>query len=79
MLYMEGSKKMKEASDNLKTMLKREAVNDLETMDEITLKTIQSVFSFIDAANDIIEEQETALKSIDEKLDKLLIITTGRV
>lgn len=72
MLTMNGREKYAEASTNVKKILGSMACEEIQTMDESTLKTIQAVFGFLDAAEEVIAEQEKALKQIDSKLDELI-------
>lgn len=77
MLEMNGSKKYNEAANDLKKLMVKQASEEIQTMDEDTLKAIQAVLGFIDATESIIAEQEEALKTIDDQLNELLLLTRG--
>ncbi|MEE1301628.1 MAG: hypothetical protein UHD64_02495 [Bacteroidales bacterium] len=70
-MLMNGSKQFVEAAHNMKKQLGKIAGEEIQRMDENTLKTIQSVLGFIDAATIIVDEQQKALTEIDAKLEKL--------
>lgn len=78
MLFMEGSEKYSEAAQKMKKQLSSLAGEEIQTMDENTLKTIQAVFGFIDAAEVIIAEQQRALQTVNSKLDELLRIVESK-
>lgn len=75
MLEMNGSEKYNKAANDLKKLMVKQASEEIQTMDEDTLKAIQAVLGFIDATESIIAEQEEALKTIDEQLNELLLLT----
>lgn len=71
-MYIDGSEKYVEASENLRKAIIDLGKEDIETMDPITLKTIQAVTKFINASEAVIKQQEDILNTIDYKLDQLL-------
>lgn len=75
MLVMNGSEKYNKVANDLKKMMVKQASEEIQTMDKNTLKAIQAVLGFIDATESIIAEQEEALKTIDEQLNELLLLT----
>ena len=75
MLEMNGSEKYNKAANDLKELMAKQASEEIQTMDEDTLKAIQAVLGFIDATESIIAKQEEALKTIDEQLNELLLLT----
>lgn len=80
-MFMNGAKKFTEASERFKNLLKGAAKDSIETMDSEELEAYQSIIQAIDAMDDVIAEQQEALKTIDNKLDELnrLLLAKGVV
>lgn len=81
MLYMDSSSKFTQAIGVLKNMMKESVSEDLETMDKTELEGYQSIVKTLDAMDDVIAEQQEALKTISNQLDELnkLLLEKGLV
>ena len=81
MLHMDGASKFTQAIGVLKNMMKESVSEDLETMDKTELEGYQSIVKTLDAMDDVIAEQQEALKTISNQLDELnkLLLEKGRV
>lgn len=81
MLYMDSSSKFTQAIGELKNMMKESVSEDLETMDKTELEGYQSIVKTLDAMDDVIAEQQEALKTISNQLDELnkLLLEKGLV
>lgn len=81
MLYMDSSSKFTQAIGELKNMMKESVSEDLETMDKTVLEGYQSIVKTLDAMDDVIAEQQKALKTISNQLDELnkLLLEKGLV
>lgn len=81
MLYMDSSSKFTQAIGKLKAMMKESVSEDLETMDRTELEGYQSIVTTLDAMDDVIAEQQEALKTISNQLDELnkLLLEKGLV
>ena len=71
-MYIGGSDKYTEASENLRKAVIELGKENIETMDPLTLRTIQAISEFMTASDIIVKEQENMLNTIDYKLDQLL-------
>lgn len=81
MLHMDGASKFTQAIGELKNMMKESVSEDLETMDKTELEGYQSIVKTLDAMDDVIAEQQEALKTISNQLDELnkLLLEKGLV
>lgn len=74
LLGMLGNK-YKEASEKVKDACMKLAFRDslaIEGMDHDTLDSIQATLKFLEASNELIENQARVIDEMNEKLDKLL-------
>ena len=74
LLGMLGNK-YKEASEKVKDACMKLAFRDsqvIEAMDHDTLDSIQAALKFLEASNELIENQARVIDEMNEKLDKLL-------
>lgn len=74
LLGMLGNK-YKEASEKVKDACMKLAFRDsqaIEAMDHDTLDSIQATLKFLEASNELIENQARVIDEMNEKLDKLL-------
>ena len=68
----ESLKIFKTEEAKLKDVLKIAACDEIENMDSNTLEAIQTVFRFMDASTELIEQQTKTIYEMNNKLDKLL-------
>lgn len=81
MLRMKGSELILDAGERLKSVFRRAASEDLESLSQNELEVFQAMARYINAATEVVIEREKALKQIDDKLDELnkLLLEKGRV
>lgn len=70
MFGIKFGEKAKEAKDAYMKLLLRDGA--IEEMDHDTLDAIQSGLKFLEAANQLVEQQTKAIDEMNDKLDKLL-------
>jgi L-lactate utilization protein LutB len=68
---MNGAEKFTKASERAKNVFRNAIKEDIDTLSATELEMFQTMIQAIDAADDVIAEQQVALQTIDEKLDKL--------
>lgn len=73
-MLMESLEKFKADEEKMKGKLKMMASRDIETMNSDDLETIQAMFKILDSAMLLLEDQTRTINSMDEKLDKILIL-----
>ena len=71
MLYMNGASKFTKAAERFKGVFKKAAGEGIDNMDATELEAYQTMLQAIDAMDDVIVEQQEALKTISNQLDTL--------
>ena len=81
MLNMTSGNKFTESIKRIKGLVKNAVSENLENIDKDELEAYQSMNQVLDAMNDVIVEQEEALKTISKQLDDLnaQLLERGRV
>lgn len=76
-MLKERLERFEEAEKELRNNLKYAAGEDIENMDDETLRAVRSVFKFMDASAKLITEQTKAIDNMNRKIDEILSKVKG--